>query len=343
MIREDPRRQFLHTSLRGLMLDHYMDKVEELLLDHPARARHWAEILPEELSHVDDTDRQVRGYTILGATRSATADFELAEEAFTLAFTLTPSDTSFPYSAWRHAVRARYWIHRNDQTRAEEDVETGLDLLGDSRSQPYACVRALLFLSQGRFAFDRQDWERAAFKASQAIREAKSRKRKGVYPFGDRVRTAAAISYVSAMFEIDPARALWEMDNMNLVPQRMKRRGYVEPTRSSLVLSWAAGFFQVKIGHEKPGLANLVWATENLAEIGAVLDAARCAVDLVNVASKDHPAACAAMRALRDHPDTSEPLKKAAITWLASPEAIDPVPELKAALAAERSRRRQYR
>ncbi|MEM8963550.1 MAG: hypothetical protein AAGD38_18855 [Acidobacteriota bacterium] len=339
---DDPREHFLQTTRRADVLGDYMEVVEDYLLDDPGKARYWAELLPCKLSEEDAVEIRARALTLLGATRSATADFPGAALAFEAAFTLTPSARDFPYRAWQHAVRARFWTHQRDRERAAADVDTGFRLLGDARSRAARTVRALLYLSEHRFALDRKDWSTAATKAEEAFREAEGRKRKGIYPFGERVRTAAAICYLSSIAAIDPARALWEMQNRNLIPQRMKRRGYDEPTRSTLILSWTAGYLQAKLGHEKPALDNLAWAATHLAELGATLDAARCAINLVVLASKDHPAACTAMRALRDHPDTSDHLRHIAIDWLATPDTADPVPALQAALDREAQRRREF-
>lgn len=343
MNRLDPRWEFIRTARwRDIRFD-YMEKIEELLLDHPAEARHWAELLPEVLTPDDGPDLHSHGLILLAATRTATGAYELAAETFDQLFALEPPDTPFPYSAWRLAARTRYWIQQLDYRQATEDTEAGLCLLGKKKSPQHRTVRAHLLLNQYRVAAERGDWDTALEKAERALSEAPTRDNcSRLYPFGERARTAAALCLFSSLVATHPADALTLMQQRNLIPQRTRRGGYNEPRRSALVLIWAAGCLQAKLGQQKPAIDRLAWAAKHLAEIGAVVQAAHCAISLVSVESKDHPAACAVMQTLRDDPTVSEPLKNAAINWLASPAESDPVPRLTSALEHEEQRRRRY-
>ncbi|MEM8960044.1 MAG: hypothetical protein AAGD38_01075 [Acidobacteriota bacterium] len=345
----DPRdRHFIGSELHHL-LDRYMDQVEDMLMEHPARARHWADRLPAWLVASRDPAHEARALGLRAATLSATGSFEEAADLIDQALAVTPIPADL--EAWLLGVKANLRIHEAAFEQAAAVIDLGLEVVDQAfrlkerhknrEPHKYAleAVKAALFLARARLLGESGRLQEAIPWCHEAfVLAPRTYPRGGRYFRGDNVRAAALTNLVSLVARVRPKDAIYQLsvlEDLNIRARR-PRQGMV--TRADLITAWVVGDLQARLGSTRLATTNLAWACEGLRAMGAQLDALNCALDLI-AWEHDHEVAAAVVRDAVDDESISTGLRRAASAWLASPLTAE-TRLLREAMTSEYQRRR---
>ncbi|MEM8963979.1 MAG: hypothetical protein AAGD38_21015 [Acidobacteriota bacterium] len=272
-----------------------MDRVEDALFFHPARALSLCDELDRLLTREPDRvaiDHRLRAEGLGATALGLTGKVHLAAERLGDVVARATSETRMPQDVlgWLYAKYATVLIKLARHDEAEQLVATGLSRL-TKKSEPVRAVMAQLILARGRIQHDRGEWEAARDSCLEAYRLAEHRIRAegGYYSRGDITRGTALFNLVRIIEELEnsPEKALAFLAEHRIEPFHNFRRDWGYAPYHEVLTVRLTGTLLAKTGRRREAITETAWAARGFVKLGMPFDALETALDLAEL-DTDH-------------------------------------------------------